>query len=174
MASKELRSFASGIIVAAAVCGITYYVTSDSQVDAGSQEFSEENQTTIEVPATEEEMLEQLSDSGYVIQSEEEWNASLEQLELAVTERLEEEWAANEEESTDDEESTVIYRTILTVSPGMTSIDVGRALENANVIDRAQDFFNEVEDRDLSNQLKPGSFEVESDMTMNQLIEIIF
>lgn len=43
----------------------------------------------------------------------------------------------------------VVYRTIITVSPGMTSINVGEVLVRANIIDSAREFFNKVENRGL-------------------------
>ena len=63
---------------------------------------------------------------------------------------------------------------MLSVSSGMTSIHVGQALEQMKIISKASDFSNQVEARGLSNQLKPGIFEVKSGMTTDELIAIIF
>ncbi len=63
---------------------------------------------------------------------------------------------------------------MLTVSKGMTSIDVGKALERANIIESGMDFFNEVEKRGLSKGLRPGTYEIKSEMTLDEIISIIF
>ncbi|KMK75073.1 hypothetical protein [Alkalihalobacillus pseudalcaliphilus] len=180
MAHKGLQSFAAGMIVTVGVCGIAYYVTGSNQ-SAGAEASSDVDDLT------EEELIVELQESGFVVQTEAEWQTQLEDLELAVTERVSADFAAqleeaqaeseaDEDEDADgsDDDDQVVYRTVLTVSPGMTSIDVGRALEGANIIDRARDFFEEVEDRGLENDLRPGSFEVESGMSMDQLMDIIF
>ncbi|WP_413375330.1 hypothetical protein [Alkalihalobacillus sp. 1P02AB] len=172
MASKGLQSFAAGMIIAVSVCGVVYYTTDNSSVGAEGAIPEVQEQT-------DEELIGQLQESGYVVQTESEWKSQLEELEAAVVERVAAELEAVEEdvEETDadsEEGDNIVYRTMLTVSPGMTSIDVGRALESANIIDNARDFFNEVEKRDLSNELRPGTFEVESGMSMGQIIDIIF
>ena len=59
---------------------------------------------------------------------------------------------------------------MLTVPPGMTSIDVGKALERAHINDNALGFFKEVEKRGLSTDLLPGKYEIESGMTMEVII----
>ncbi|EDL62466.1 hypothetical protein [Bacillus sp. SG-1] len=80
--------------------------------------------------------------------------------------------SAQEQEKSNEEK--VVYRAILSVSTGMTSIDVGNALEKAKIIDDGMDFYKEVEKRGLENELRPGTFEFESGMSMEKIISIIF
>ena len=56
----------------------------------------------------------------------------------------------------------------------MTSIDVGRALQRAKVIKSGLEFSKEVEKRGLENNLRPGTYTVESGMTMEEIISFIF
>ena len=57
----------------------------------------------------------------------------------------------------------------------MTSIDVGKALVKAKIINSGIDFYKEVEKRRLeSNSLRPGVYEVDSDMTRDEIINIIY
>lgn len=155
-----ITSFATGLLVSAAVCGVVYL--SDSSQDTKKPE-------KVVAQPSEEEMKNSLSDSGYIILTNEEWERQLAATEVKPEEKKEE----SEPEQTKDKE-TVIYRTIVNVAPGMTSIDVGNALAKGKIIDSGRTFFDEVEKRGLANQLKPGTFELESSMTMDEVISIIF
>lgn len=79
-----------------------------------------------------------------------------------------------EEKTEDKTGEKVVYRTILTVSMGMTSIDVGNALEKAHIIESGIQFYKDVEKRGLENDLRPGTFEIESGMTTDEIISVIF
>ncbi|MBS4222055.1 endolytic transglycosylase MltG [Lederbergia citrea] len=152
MTCKSIRSFAGGLIIAASTCGAVYFF---GPSEATSTQIVEEK-------PSEEEMKSLLTSEGYVILTEEEWKNQ-----LAAVETV-------EKKTEEVIKETVIYRTMLSVSSGMTSIDVGRALEKAKIIDNAKEFFNKVEKKGLSKALRPGTYEVESDMTMDEVISIIF
>lgn len=151
MTANSIRSFAGGIIVAASVCAAAYFF--------GPSEAASEQK--IEKPSVNE-MKKMLTSEGYVIHTEEEWREQL----AAVAPPEDKEEVVTKE--------TVIYHTMLSVSQGMTSIDVGQALERAKIIDSAMGFFNEVEKRGLSKDLRPGTYEIESGMTLDEIISTIF
>ena len=56
----------------------------------------------------------------------------------------------------------------------MTSIDVGKVLQKTKIIESGSDFSKEVEKRKLESELRPGTYKVESDMTMDEVIKAIF
>ena len=112
--------------------------------------------------ASPEEMKKSLEDQGYIIHTTEEWNN-------VVSNSLEKE----EGQQTPGEEK-VIYRTMISVSSGMTSIDVGDILKQTGIIDDSFAFSKEVENRGLSSGLKPGIYEVNSEMSLDELIAAIF
>jgi hypothetical protein len=166
-----LRSFAGGLIVAAGIIGIVY-------LSGGTGDG-----TTVK-KMSEADMKTELTEKGYVIHTEEEWQ----QQEAAVTaakadaEKAVKE-AANAKKADAKKETEaaapagdqkVVYKTVVNVSSGMTSIDVGRTLETAKIIPSALEFSQEVERRGLSSNLRPGIFEIESGMTVDQIIGIIF
>jgi FtsZ-interacting cell division protein ZipA len=166
MKANTIRSFAGGLIVAASVCGAVYFFGS-----------SEAATTQAKEKLTVDEMISALASEGYVIQTEEQWQEQLAAAEQRVEEEAEEPEAVEEEPKEVEEpevKEIVIYRTMLTVSPGMTSIDIGQALVRAEIIDNAMNFYNTVEKRGLANQLRPGTFEVDSEMSMDEIISIIF
>lgn len=160
MKANIISSFAAGLLVSAAVCGAVYFSTPNSS------EKSSKKATDV---LTEEQMINNLSSSGYVILTDTELK---QQLATAKAEKSEKQ--PQQEKEKDKAEDEVVYRTIVNVSPGMTSIDVGRALVKGKIIGSAKTFFNEVEKRGLSNELKPGTFELDSNMTMDEVISSIF
>ena len=56
----------------------------------------------------------------------------------------------------------------------MTSIDVGDVLKQTGIIDDSFAFSKEVENRGLSSGLKPGIYEVNSEMSLDEIIAAIF
>jgi hypothetical protein len=158
---NSLRSFAAGLLIATTLIGFVYMFGPSEAKSTGKAE------TVKTEKLTEEEMVKQLTSKGFVIHTEDEWNKQL----AAMNEKQEEKKEDNKEQKNDD---SVVYRTMLTVSTGMTSIDVGNALEHANIIKSGLDFYKEVEKRGLENDLRPGTFEVESGMTTDEIISTIF
>ncbi|WP_409253287.1 hypothetical protein V1502_05055 [Bacillus sp. SCS-153A] len=158
--TNSLRSFASGLLIATSLIGAVYLFGPEK---AKSTEQPAETAKTKEL--SEKEMIEQLASKGYVIHTEEEWNKQKVEPENKQAEDKTEKPATEEK---------VVYRAILSVSMGMTSIDVGNALEKAKIIDNDMDFYKEVENRGLENELRPGTFEFESGMSMDEIISIIF
>ena len=154
MKPKIIISFATGLIVAAGVCGSVYF----SEPSKGGRIQEATKNTSIE------EMKEILTSAGYVIHTDEEWKNFAEN----------EAEAPKEKPAKGEEKETVVYRTSLTVLEGMTSIDVGKALQQASLIDNAMEFFNDVEKRGLANDLRPGTYEIDSEMTMDEIMSTVF
>ncbi|MCC5802916.1 hypothetical protein H7H33_13975 [Rossellomorea vietnamensis] len=158
MTSNSLRSFAGGILIATSLIGAVYLF-------GPSEASSTEKEEPAEVQKlSEDEMVKKLTSKGYVIHTEDQWNKQLK----AMNEKQE------EKASDKKDDGKVVYKTMLTVSTGMTSIDVGNALEQANIIKDGLDFYKEVEKRGLENELRPGTFDVESGMTTDEIISAIF
>ena len=159
--SNSLRSFAAGILIATSLIGAVYLFGPSEAKSTGKEEPAKVEKLS------EEDMVKNLTSKGYVIHTEDQWNKQLQ----AMNEKQEDTAADKNDENTDGK---VIYKTMLTVSSGMTSIDVGNALEKANIIKSGLDFYKEVEKRGLENDLRPGTFEVESGMTTDEIISTIF
>ncbi|MEW9108052.1 endolytic transglycosylase MltG [Cytobacillus gottheilii] len=168
MTAGTMRSFAAGLLAAATLVAIVYFLSPSEAKTTEAKEVQEEA-----IALTEDEMKAELTDKDYIILTEDEWSKQLAEAKASAEPAKTEEPAKEDEKETESAEK-VVYRTMLTVTSGMTSIDVGDALERANVIKNANDFFKEVEKRGLSNELRPGTFEVESGMTMDELVSIIF
>ncbi|WP_249597570.1 hypothetical protein [Peribacillus frigoritolerans] len=155
MTSKSMRSFAGGLVVAAGLCGAVYFF-GPGEVTGTSEKLSED------------EMKESLASEGYVIHSEKEWEDQIAEAQ-SVKDKAE-----AEKETIKEPTEKIIYRTVLTVSKGSTSIDVGKTLQKAKVIKNANEFSDAVEKKGKANGLRPGTYVVDSAMTTEKIISIIF
>ena len=167
MTPNSMRSFASGLIIAGALCGAVYF---NGPAEA-SKNTDTVKKTTQVKKLTEEEMIDQLTSKGYVVQTESDWNK-----ELAAAKKSEEKEKKKEQEKKDkpETEQKVPYSTILNITSGMTSIDVGNALKRAKIIEDPFQFSKEVEKKGVETKLRLGIFEIESGMTTDEIISIVF
>ena len=88
---------------------------------------------------SEDEMISSLTSEGYVVQTEEEWEKQ-----VAANQTPKENTKKETAEAVAPQEK-VVYRTILSVSKGMTSIDIGKILKSTHIIDQSVSFSKEVE-----------------------------
>lgn len=160
MNAKLMFSFAAGIMLSSTILGAAFL--SDSS-KTSSQKLAS--------APTEKQMKEKLTSSGYVIHTKDEFDQLLATVE---SETKKKESTAKEKESTSEGKEKIIYRTFLTVSEGMTSIDVGKVLVKAKIIDDAYAFSKKVEKKGVANHLRPGTYKIDSDMTVDQVISIVF
>jgi len=156
MKAKLIRSFAAGLLLATVVSGSVYFLSSNDSSNENKQE-----------KLSTEEMKTLLTEEGYKVLTEVEL---AEQLAAAQIEAEE----SKEQATTENTTEKVVYRTMITVTSGMTSIDVGDALVNAKIIANRQEFVNLVEQKGLVQELRPGTFEVQSDMTLDQVIATVY
>ncbi|GLB59886.1 endolytic transglycosylase MltG [Cytobacillus sp. NCCP-133] len=169
MTPNSLRSFSAGLFVAAILTGSVYLFGPSEAKSTENLADKTEKAAKTERPGVQE-MIDLLVSKGYVINTEAEWSEQL----AAAAKASEKDKEKTEEKSNKEAGEKVVYRTILTVSMGMTSIDVGNALERANIINSGVQFYKDVEKRGLANELRPGTFEVESGMTTDEIISVIF
>ena len=108
------------------------------------------------------EMKSLLADQGYVVQTEEELTKKLAAAKPVT------------DTSKNKTEQKIVYRTMISVTSGMTSVDVGRALMQAKIINSGISFYKAVEKKGLSNSLRPGIYEIDSDMTRDEIITAIY
>ncbi|HWK23095.1 MAG TPA: hypothetical protein VNS08_08700 [Ureibacillus sp.] len=165
MRANLINSFAAGLLISASVCGVVYFSQSTHK--------EQTNQVTAD-SLTKEEMKTSLTNAGYVILTKAEWD---EQVAVADKEAQAKGQQTQQEEKDQSEQQgneKVINRTVINVASGMTSIEVGEALVQGQIIDNAMTFFHEVEKRGLANDLKPGTFMVDSTMSLDEVINTIF
>ncbi|MFT4414258.1 hypothetical protein ACLM5H_10400 [Fredinandcohnia humi] len=159
MNAKMVTSFASGLLLATSVCAIVYFVGPQEKISTKAPE-----------KLSLEELQSLLSAEGYVAHTHAEWQELVEAKKTADDNKQ----ATSEAESEKPATEEVVYQTVLTVSEGMTSIDVGKALVSANIIENALDFRSQVEKKGVEKYLKLGTYKITSNMTTDEIIATIF
>lgn len=155
-----LGSFAAGLFIATSISGAVYF---SSKSEAAPTKKSELQSKTTKLPS-EEEMKNQLASAGYVVQTKAEYDKNIANAKTG----------APKTSTADKSKSKVVHQSVVTVSEGMTSIDVGRQLVKAKLISDAFQFSKDVEKKGVENHLRPGSYTVDSSMSIDQIISTIF
>jgi hypothetical protein len=149
-----LSSFAAGILIATTICGVAYF-TDDTATQKVSANSSGKGQLTAA------QMKEELESAGYVVQTKEELEKTLQ-----AAKGIETKPAESEEKP--------VTQVVVNVADGMTSIDVANVLVQASLIPDAFTFTQDIEARGLQNALRPGSYTVNSGMSYDEIIGTIF
>jgi hypothetical protein len=158
-----LSSFAAGMLIATIISG-TVYLSGDGN-NSKSAVKTNGNQSSKKAQLSESDMIDKLAAAGYVVQSKAEFDKSIKEAKSSAQK--------NDSKEAKKTEPTV-YRVVVNVSEGMTSIDVGNQLVNAKIIPNAFKFSQDIEKRGVENDLRPGSFAVDSSMSYDQIIGTIF
>jgi hypothetical protein len=149
-----LGSFAAGILIATTICGVAYF-TDDTPTQKASAKSSEKGQLSAA------QMKEELESAGYVVQTKDELEKTLQ-----AAKGIETKPAESEEKP--------VTQVVVNVADGMTSIDVANVLVQASLIPDAFTFTQDIEARGLQNALRPGSYTVNSGMSYDEIIGTIF
>ena len=172
MTHKVISSFASGILLASCVLGGVYFFSSDD-ADAKEKPAKEEAVTETEV-LSEEDMKSQLETSGYVVLSDEAYLKEIQTAEEKAKAAAKEEAKAEAEKEATQNAEKVVYKTVINVASGMTTGDVAEVLVAGKVIKDKSSFVKTVEKQGIENRLRLGVFEINSTMSVDQIINTIF
>jgi hypothetical protein len=152
-----INSFAAGMLITTIISGSVYFSTkSDVSKTPGNQK----------VQLSDSEMIDKLASEGYIVQTKAELDKKIKDSKSPV------QTAGTPAKS--DKSNKVVFRVMVSVSDGMTSIDVGKQLVNAKIIPNAFKFSQDVEKKDVEKNLRPGTFSVDSGMSIDQIIDTIF
>lgn len=183
MASKEnFRGAAAGLFFAGVIlAGINYLQpTSNGQSSVTSVIANDINA---------EEAMAFLEEKGFTTLSSEEYEQLTEQqddltdeINTLISQIDELEQSQNDRDGNDaedtysdssDSDSGVIYNSVLTISSGMTTQDISEQLVSLNIIDDADELTTEIFDRELAELLQIGEFTLDSEMSINEIVEKI-
>ncbi|MFB6467047.1 aminodeoxychorismate lyase [Cytobacillus sp. Hz8] len=165
MNAKLISSFAAGLLLSSTVLGAVYL----SDVEGATNKSSK----TKVVEPSEKEMKDKLTTAGYMIYTKDELNKILKSTKSEAVKK-EDSNSKTDSKSEDTGKEKIIYRTFLSVSKGMTSYDVGKVLVRSKIVDNAFDFSKRVEKKGLANNLRPGTYRIDSDMTEDEVIAVVF
>lgn len=159
-----LSSFAAGLFIATSICG-GVYLSGNGNTTKASVKVSSSNTGTSTQP-TESEMKDKLTAAGYIVETKAEYNKKLNDAKSAKQKGSSP--AANNQPN---KNTTSV---IMNVTDGMTSIDVGRMLETAKLVPNAFNFSQDIQNKGLENNLRPGVYQVDSGMSYDQIVSTIF
>ncbi|MCM3115678.1 endolytic transglycosylase MltG [Neobacillus sp. MER 74] len=164
MKFNVVSSFAAGILLATTICGAVYF-SEDPVVTKATAKPAKTEQKTVAQP-TETEMKDKLLAAGYVVQPKAEYDKTLEAAKKAAS--------ASTASTATNGTQKIAYRSVISVTQGMTSIDVGKMLVKAKIVPDAFKFSKDVEKKGVEKNLRPGTFVVDTEMTYDQIIATIF
>jgi hypothetical protein len=153
-----LSSFAAGILITTTICSAVYIF--DKGNTAKTSEKIIVKQTNAQ--PSETDMKNKLSSVGYVVQTKDEYDKTINDAKAAA------------QKGAAPDPNKPVSKVVLNVSNGMTSIDIGRALQKANIVPDAYAFSKDIEGKGLQKKLRPGIYEVDSSMTYDQVVSTIF
>lgn len=160
-----LTSFAAGILISTSISGAVYF--SDKSEVSKASVSTTDNQ--VKGQLSEKEMKNKLATKGYVVQTKAEYDKNIKDAKAAASAQKDAQPAANAQAQ------QTVTRVIVNVAEGMTSYNVGQALLDGHLIQNdAFSFSKDIEARGLENKLRPGSYTVDSSMSYDQILSIIF
>lgn len=179
MKINSLTVFSAGMLISTSIFSVAYFSLKDD--NPNNHNLPNDN-----VPS-QEVMIAQLEEKGYIIMMQEELgqfkndaNKNVEETIENQDEESNEDTETGQAEENEDTESTQEEQTSpteisITVSPGMTSYDIGKQLSAAGFIDiDAFTFSQEVEKRGLASKLQLGNYTVKNSMTIEEIISLFF
>ena len=157
-----MGSFAAGIFLSTSVIAGVYFFENGNAAKADPKPIAKQPTA---VQLSESQMKDKLAAAGYIVQKKDEYDNNLKKAAQS---------SKKDSSSADNSSNKIVYKAVINVADGMTSIDVGNALQKANIIQNAFNFSKDIESRGLQNNLRPGTFVVDSEMSYDQVIATIF
>ncbi|WP_197028410.1 aminodeoxychorismate lyase [Bacillus sp. EB01] len=154
-----LSSFAAAMFLTTAICAVVYFTVDTPKASSKTEKVEK-------VVLSEGEMKGELETKGYVVQTKEEYDKTINDAKAAATKQTKPAEAPSN--------AKPVTKVVINVSDGMTSINVGRALEQAGIVKDAFAFSKDIEKKGLMKKLRPGVYMVDSSMTYDQVISTIF
>ncbi|WP_203361746.1 endolytic transglycosylase MltG [Bacillus sp. REN10] len=154
MDKQTTRAFAAGLFTAS--LALLFYL-----------------QTTAMPKTTDKAMIKSLQEKNYVILSKQEFEqqtTKMDQLQKKI-DTLSKPKKTKENRASKKENSKPYYT--LKITPGMTSSDIGEALEKAGMIKSAEEFNTFLTNNDYAKKIQVGEYKIYSSMSMKQLAVLL-
>ncbi|MGG3560907.1 aminodeoxychorismate lyase [Neobacillus rhizosphaerae] len=152
-----LSSFAAGILLTTSICSVVYLTNDHASTK------TKETDKTINVQPSVKEMEKKLVAKGYIVQKKADFDKN---------QKVAKETTAKQAATENDKPTKTVVT--VNVTEGMTSIDVGKMLVAAKLVSNAFEFSQIIEQKGLSNKLRPGTYVVDSEMPFDQVVSTIF
>lgn len=151
-----LSSFATGVFITTSICAAVYF-SSNGGASKASVKTTDTHVSVKSDHLTENEMKNKLIAAGYIVQKKADSNKNIK----AGT-------------SPAPNSQKVVKQIVINVSEGMTSNDVGHALQNAHIITNVVTFELDIHNKGIEKYLRPGTYTVNTGMSYDQIVSTIF
>ncbi|WP_100406801.1 hypothetical protein [Bacillus solitudinis] len=155
MSQSGLRGLASGILITTVICGSALYF----------------DEAPVSESLSSAEMIIELENIGYSVKIEKEDSVEQEELieePVVETPEIEEDLPDNVQA-----ETVTVYTMVLTVTSGMTSTNVAHQLMQGHIITSEEEFLDYIQTTNRSQSIRTGEFILRSDMSIQEIAEII-
>lgn len=172
MSKPALRYLALGFLVSAIIlAGYRSFLYQPQVADSSESDTAPLTQDELTYKEKYETLLAETElaqlESGYVDESE-----STENKESAESDEAVQESSKNDTEESKEESEEVATATVI-INEGDPSSTAARQLQEQGIIEDSAEFDEFLESNNLSNLVRPGSFTVNSDMSFQEIADIL-
>ena len=167
MNKQGMRYLSMGFFISAVI--LSGYQLMDSTEAAPSVLYTSEEAHTYDTSSDMEEIVQDSTDSTDSLDSTEETSTVDEEEETEQPEETKEEDLSEETNETEQEPSVVT----IVIKEGQPSSILAKQLESEGLIENALDFDTYLEKQNAATKIRPGSYEIDSDMNFDQIINVL-
>ncbi|TLS38174.1 endolytic transglycosylase MltG [Pseudalkalibacillus caeni] len=172
MSKQEARGLATGMFIAALLLTFYYFLLAPLTKAEGSDGEKEVNEKQIAEQYLEKNQLVAVDKKEYETSSKfaSEQKDENKGIQEAAANKDKEEADKKEAEKKAEEEVKPLN---FSIESGMASSEVAEALQQAKIIQNAEEFINVLENKGLENAVQLGTFELQTGMSNVEVIEVI-
>ncbi|MER2110376.1 MAG: hypothetical protein ABS913_00250 [Desemzia incerta] len=172
MSKPALRYLALGFLVSAIIlAGYRSFLYQPQVADSSESDTAPLTQDELTYKEKYETLLAETElaqlESGYVDESE-----STENTESAASDEAAQESSESDTEESQEDSEDVVTATVV-INQGDPSSTAARQLQEQGIIEDSAEFDEFLESNNLSNLVRPGSFTVNSDMSFQEIADIL-
>ncbi len=172
MSKPALRYLALGFLVSAIIlAGYRSFLYQPQVADSSESDTAPLTQDELTYKEKYETLLAETElaqlESGYVDESE-----STENKESAASDEAAQESSESDTEESQEDSEDVVTATVV-INQGDPSSTAARQLQEQGIIEDSAEFDEFLESNNLSNLVRPGSFTVNSDMSFQEIADIL-
>lgn len=172
MSKPALRYLALGFLVSAIILvGYRSFLYQPQVVDSSESDTAPLTQDELTYKEKYETLLAETElaqlESGYVDESENTKNT-----ESAASDEAAQESSESDAEESQEDSEDVVTATVV-INQGDPSSTAARQLQEQGIIEDSAEFDEFLESNNLSNLVRPGSFTVNSDMSFQEIADIL-
>lgn len=172
MSKPALRYLALGFLVSAIIlAGYRSFLYEPQVADSSESDTAPLTQDELTYKEKYETLLAETElaqlESGYVDESE-----NTENTESAASDEAAQESSKSDTEESKEESEEVVTATVI-INEGDPSSTAARQLQEQGIIEDSAEFDQFLESNNLSNLVRPGNFTVNSDMSFQEIADIL-